>query len=93
MGGRDGRDGRDAGAAGAGRRVDGRSTFGGPTHGEGVTALHIAAQSGQAEAVELLLDAGADPTVFDGHGYGTPDGWAEHGGHPAIAAAIRARVA
>ncbi len=76
-----------------GAAVDGRSSFGGPSHGRAVTALHIAAQSGQAAAVELLLDAGADPTLFDGHGYGDCAGWAQHGGHPEIAATIRARVA
>ena len=35
-----------------------RGTFGGATHGEGVTALHLAAQTGRREVVEELL-AGA----------------------------------
>jgi ankyrin repeat protein len=48
-------------------------TFGGPDHGEGVTALHLAAQGGQREAVELLLEAGADPAIRD----------ARHGGDAA----------
>ena len=42
-----------------------RGTFGGPTHGEGVTALHLAAQSGKRDAVEALLELGADPTIRD----------------------------
>ena len=35
-----------------------RATFGGPDHGEGVTALHLAAQAGRLEAVEELLAPG-----------------------------------
>jgi ankyrin repeat protein len=66
----------------------GRSTFGGPTHGEGVTPLHLAAQHGHVDAARALLDAGADPTARDAIYDATPDGWAEHGGHPEVAAAI-----
>jgi ankyrin repeat protein len=67
----------------------GRSTFGGPTHGEGVTPLHLAAQNGHLETVRTLLDAGADPRARDTNFDATPDGWAEYGGHPEVAAAIR----
>ena len=65
-----------------------RGTFGGPDHGQGVTALHLAAQSGQVAAVETLLELGADPTIRDGLHGGTPAGWAQHGCHPELAAQL-----
>jgi ankyrin repeat protein len=68
-----------------GADVDGRGTFGGPDHGEGVTALHLAAQSGQAGAVEALLELGADPTIRDALHGGNPAGWARHGCRPELA--------
>src|SRR5204863_6628254 len=40
-----------------------RGTFGGPSHGDGVTAIHLAAQSGQREALTALLELGADPLI------------------------------
>ena len=51
-----------------------RGTFGGPDHGEGVTALHLAAGSGRVEAVRALLELGADPTVRDALHESTPAG-------------------
>jgi len=62
-----------------------RGTFGGPDHGEGVTALHLAAQAGQREAVVALLDLGADPLIKDELHGGKPLGWARHGGHGDLA--------
>ena len=67
----------------AGADPSSRSTFGGPTHGEGVTPLHLAAQSGHVATIELLLDAGADPTLRDSLYEGLPEHWAEHGGQKA----------
>jgi ankyrin repeat protein len=68
-----------------------KATFGGPEHGQGVTALHLAAQSGQLRAVEALLEAGADPAIPDDIYESRPAGWAEHGGQHAIAKVLRAR--
>jgi ankyrin repeat protein len=69
---------------------DQRGTFGGPTHGEGVTALHLAAQAGRREAVELLLELGADPDIRDTLHGGDAAGWAKVGGHDELAARLRA---
>ena len=60
-----------------------RATFGGPQHGDGITALHLAAQNGRLGAIRALLDLGADPTVRDRLHDGTPASWAEHGGQAA----------
>lgn len=62
-----------------------RGTFGGPTHGEGVTAIHLAAQAGQREAVIALLELGADPLLLDDLHGGTALGWARVGGHEELA--------
>jgi ankyrin repeat protein len=74
-----------------GADVNARATFGGPTHGEGVTALHIAAQAGQTAAVQALLDAGADPTLRDLLYDGPASSWAEQGEHTALALLLRER--
>ncbi len=62
-----------------------RATFGGPSHGEGVTAIHLAAQSGQREAVVTLLELGADPLITDDLHGGNALGWARVGGHEQLA--------
>lgn len=71
-----------------GAEVDRRGTFGGPTHGQGVTALHIAAQSGHLEAVRLLIERGADRRLRDTLHGGDALGWAGHGEE--AAAGVRA---
>ena len=63
-----------------GADVDQRATFGGPTHGEGVTALHLAAQNGDVATIRVLLELGADRTINDGLYDGTPADWAGHFG-------------
>lgn len=67
-----------------GADVNQRATFGGPAHGEGITALHAAAQEGDLPLAEFLCARGADPTVRDRVYDGTPAGWAEHSGHTAV---------
>jgi ankyrin repeat protein len=64
---------------------DRRGTFGGPSHGDGVTAIHLAAQSGQREAVATLLELGADPLIRDKLHGGNALGWARVGGHGELA--------
>jgi ankyrin repeat protein len=66
-----------------------RATFGGPSHGEGVTALHLAAQNGHLGAIEALLELGADAALTDALYDATPAGWAEHGGHREAAERLR----
>jgi len=46
-----------------GADVNQKATFGGLTHGRGITALHIAAQSGHLATVKLLIERGADRTI------------------------------
>ena len=62
-----------------------RGTFGGPTHGEGVTAIQLAAQSGKREAVDTLLELGADPSIRDALHNGPASGWARVGCNDEIA--------
>ncbi|WP_116051330.1 ankyrin repeat domain-containing protein [Amycolatopsis palatopharyngis] len=62
---------------------DRRGTFGGPSHGEGVTALHLAAQHGAVDVIEALLEAGADRTIRDELHDGDAASWAEHFHQPA----------
>lgn len=72
-----------------GADVDRRTSFGGPQHGDGVTALHLAAQGGRIAAIAVLLDAGADPTLRDSLYKGRPADWAEHGCQPEAAKLLR----
>ena len=62
-----------------------RGTFGGPSHGEGAAAIHLAAQAGRREAVVTLLELGADPLLLDNLHGGNARGWAGVGGHPELA--------
>lgn len=56
------------------------ATFGGSSHGEGVTPLHLAAQNDHVEMAHLLMDYGADPNVEDAIYHSSPIGWADHFG-------------
>jgi ankyrin repeat protein len=53
------------------------------------TALHEAANRGWGDIVQILLDNGASATVREPQWGGTAAGWAEHGGHPTLAALLR----
>jgi ankyrin repeat protein len=63
-----------------GADVNQRATFGGPSHGDGVTALHLAAQNGDLSVIDLLLARGADRTIRDRLYDGTPWSWGRHSG-------------
>ena len=45
--------------------VDRKGTFGGLTHGQGITALHLASQYGHLPMVKLLIERGADRAIRD----------------------------
>jgi ankyrin repeat protein len=62
-----------------------RGTFGGPSHGDGVPAINVAAQAGRRDAVIALLELGADPLITDRLHGGSALGWARVGGHPELA--------
>ncbi len=49
------------------------------------TALHQAAQHGNLQLAQLLVELGADPHVVDTEWNSPPAGWARHGGHTHVA--------
>jgi ankyrin repeat protein len=59
-----------------GAGVNQKATFGGLTHGQGVTALHIAAQSGHLPVLKLLIERGADPSIKEDLYHSTAEGGA-----------------
>jgi len=63
-----------------GANVNQKGTFGGLTHGQGITALHIAAQNGHMPMVRLLVQRGADRSLKDDLYHGTAEGGAEYFG-------------
>jgi ankyrin repeat protein len=63
-----------------GANVNQKGGFGGATHGQGITALHIAAQQGHTPMVQLLIDGGSDRSAKDDLYHGTPEGWANQSG-------------
>ncbi|HYR07146.1 MAG TPA: ankyrin repeat domain-containing protein [Longimicrobium sp.] len=75
-----------------GADVNQRATFGGPEHGEGIAALHAAAQEGDVAMAELLCDRGADLSIEDRIYNGTAISWAEHFGQTAVRDYLRARL-
>ena len=73
-----------------GAEVNRKATFGGSTHGQGITALHIAAQSGHMAMVKLLIARGADPSVQDDLYHSTPEGGANYFGQLEVRDYLRA---
>jgi ankyrin repeat protein len=67
-----------------GATVDLKATFGGLTHGQGVTALHMASQNGHLEMVRLLIKRGADPKIKDELYGGDAEGAANYFGQTAV---------
>lgn len=65
-----------------GADINHAGTFGGPKHGEGVTALHLAAQSGHLDVIRTLVENGANLEARDGIFHSTPETWAEVCGQP-----------
>ncbi|MDX1981229.1 MAG: ankyrin repeat domain-containing protein [Bryobacteraceae bacterium] len=63
-----------------GADVNQKATFGGSTHGQGVTALHMAAQYGHMPVVRLLVERGADRSIKDDLYQSTAEGGANHFG-------------
>ena len=63
-----------------GANINQKGTFGGLTHGQGVTALHMAAQYGHLPVVKLLIERGADRSIKDDLYQSTAEGGAAHFG-------------
>jgi ankyrin repeat protein len=61
-----------------GADVNQKATFGGSTHGQGITALHMAAQYGQMVVVKLLVERGADRSIKDDLYHSTAERGAEY---------------
>jgi ankyrin repeat protein len=59
----------------------------------GATPLHYAAVHGQRDAVDLLIDRGADLEAVDTEYGATPIGWANEKGHMDLVRHLRARGA
>lgn len=59
-----------------GANINQKATFGGLTHGQGVTALHMAAQNGHMAVIKLLIERGADRSIKDDLYHATAEGGA-----------------
>ena len=67
-----------------GATINLKATFGGPSHGQGVTALHMASQGGHLPMVKLLIKRGADPKIKDDLYHGDAAGSANYFGQTAV---------
>ncbi|MEO5923198.1 MAG: ankyrin repeat domain-containing protein [Bryobacteraceae bacterium] len=67
-----------------GADVNQKATFGGESHGQGITALHIAAQYGYLGIVKLLVERGADISIKEDLYQATAAGAAEYFGQTGV---------
>jgi ankyrin repeat protein len=67
-----------------GADINRKATFGGATHGQGITALHLAAQYGHLPVVKLLVERGADPSIKDDLYQSTAEGGAAYFGQSEV---------
>jgi ankyrin repeat protein len=72
-----------------GAPVNQKATFGGLTHGQGVTALHMASQNGHVSMVRLLIGRGADPKITDDLYHANAERAAEYFGQSAVVNYLR----
>jgi ankyrin repeat protein len=73
-----------------GAKINQKATFGGLTHGQGVTALHMAAQSGHMPMVKLLVERGANRSIKDDLYQSTAEGGATYFGQNEVRDYLRA---
>ena len=76
-----------------GADVNQKTSFGGLTHGQGITALHMAAQYGQMAAVRLLVERGADRSIKDDLYHATAERGAEYFGQVEVRDYLRSLAA
>ena len=67
-----------------GANVNQKASFGGLTHGQGITALHVAAQNGHMPVVKLLIERGADRSIKDDLYQSTAEGGAGYFGQDEV---------
>ena len=67
-----------------GAKINLKATFGGLTHGQGITALHMASQNGHLPMVQLLISRGADPKITDDLYHGDAEGAANYFGQATV---------
>ncbi len=67
-----------------GANINQKATFGGPTHGQGITALHMAAQYGHMPVSKLLVERGADRSIKDDLYRSTAEGGAAYFGQTEV---------
>ena len=59
------------------------------THGQGITALHMASQYGHLSMVQLLIGRGADPLIKDDLYHANAEGAANFFGQIAVRGYLR----